>query len=686
MKQKNKRKTPIYWIIALTLIILVALIYSLITEEITLKHYMPLRKISEEVKMEATIAFLKFEEIIDGNKSNNINDALEHLNQAEWDIQTMLEVLEKYKSRIVPFKDPKLQLLIEKTLESLRKSRNIMVEDGKLHSADVIPTAHYHHFHKEFRDFILLIHDVEFELVRILELKRHQFYLRQVLLVTLTMILAGFIIFIFYRYNRRHINDLHSLQSSNENLNITLNSIGEAVIVIDKNEVITLMNPSAEHLTGWTNKEALGKIISGIFYFSHPEIMGIAIDPINQVLTSNKNISLTNQTIKIHRDNKEYQVTGTISPITGMDNNTTGAILVLRDVTEDFQIQEQIINNEKRFRQIALANWVWETNIDGYYTYCSENVIDILGYSSEEILGKSPFDFMPEEEASRISDIFTSITTKRKPIVDVVNKNITKSGKEVYLSTNGTPIFDNEGNYSGYRGSDKDITEQIHTQGKLKHLQHYLSNIIDSMPSILIGVDIETKVTQWNKKAEHSTGIPFNQAKGIKILKLFPQMISINEILEESIKTNDIRKYSHVTQHSDKKTANEDITIYPLLGKGIEGAVIRIDDVTEKMQIEEMMIQSEKMLSVGGLAAGMAHEINNPLAGMMQSAEVISIRLGKNINLPANIQAAEEAGTTMDIINNFMETRNIPRMLNAIIDSGKRVASIVDNMLSFARK
>jgi len=91
------------------------------------------------------------------------------------------------------------------------------------------------------------------------------------------------------------------------------------------------------------------------------------------------------------------------------------------------------------------------------------------------------------------------------------------------------------------------------------------------------------------------------------------------------------------------------------------------------------------MLSVGGLAAGMAHEINNPLAGMMQTANVMRNRLTAN-EIPANLKAAEAIGTDMEVIHGFMNDRGVFRMLDAIIDSGKRVAKIVDNILSFARK
>lgn len=104
----------------------------------------------------------------------------------------------------------------------------------------------------------------------------------------------------------------------------------------------------------------------------------------------------------------------------------------------------------------------------------------------------------------------------------------------------------------------------------------------------------------------------------------------------------------------------------------------------EKARLEEMMIQSEKMVSIGGLAAGMAHEINNPLAGILQNSQVISNRLRKK--LPANIKVAEELEVSLDKVNKYMEAREIYSMLDSILAAGKRAATIVGNMLSFSRK
>ncbi len=143
----------------------------------------------------------------------------------------------------------------------------------------------------------------------------------------------------------------------------------------------------------------------------------------------------------------------------------------------------------------------------------------------------------------------------------------------------------------------------------------------------------------------------------------------------------------NVYQHKNGNPVTLEMNGSPVLNQ--EGKIVSyriIDrDITERKKLEDIIIQSEKMLTVGGLAAGMAHEINNPLAGVIQSANVLSNRL-LDKTMSANLKAAESANTTMEAIYHFMENRDIPKMLNAITDSGLRMASIVENMLSFARK
>lgn len=230
------------------------------------------------------------------------------------------------------------------------------------------------------------------------------------------------------------------------------------------------------------------------------------------------------------------------------------------------------------------------------------------------------------------------------------------------------------------------IAELEKTERELDHLQSYLSNIIDSMPSMLVGVDMNYLVTQWNRTAAEDTGIPATEALGKPLIGLLPFIEEEADALRDSVRSKKVRQMVK-KGFTDVNTAfYKDINIYPLITNGTEGAVIRVDDVTDRIRMEEAMIQSEKMLSIGGLAAGMAHEINNPLAGILQTAEVMANRLGKRMDTPANIKAAEESGTTIENIKAFMDKRGIFRMIQTINDSGRRVVKIIDNMLGFAKK
>ncbi|WP_321417149.1 ATP-binding protein [uncultured Desulfobacter sp.] len=236
-----------------------------------------------------------------------------------------------------------------------------------------------------------------------------------------------------------------------------------------------------------------------------------------------------------------------------------------------------------------------------------------------------------------------------------------------------------------YYGFIMDSTRRKEAEEELRQLKNYLSNIIDSMPSVLVGVDHNIRVTQWNQQARNITGLNFEEAGARHLTEVLPHLADKIEQIKTAIREHRVINAPKIPVKTKQEIRFEDVTIFPLTADGVEGAVIRVDDITEQVRLEEMMIQSEKMLSVGGLAAGMAHEINNPLAAMIQTANVVKLRL-ENLEIRANLKAAEEVGITVDQISAFMEKRSILRMLDAINESGQRVAGIVGNMLSFARK
>lgn len=215
-------------------------------------------------------------------------------------------------------------------------------------------------------------------------------------------------------------------------------------------------------------------------------------------------------------------------------------------------------------------------------------------------------------------------------------------------------------------------------------LKAMLSNIIDSMPSVIIGVDTFAHVILWNSEAGKLTGKRFKDVEGKNLFHVFPLLEKEESIVFSAIELGQIKKEERLETVIHDERFIYDVIAYPLISSKIDGAVIRIDNITTRVNMEEMMIQTEKMQSIGGLAAGMAHEINSPLAGIIQSAQIIENRTKPDME--QNIKVAREIGIDLEKLHLYFQQRKIYVMIQSILDAGRRAADIVANMLTFSRK
>lgn len=227
--------------------------------------------------------------------------------------------------------------------------------------------------------------------------------------------------------------------------------------------------------------------------------------------------------------------------------------------------------------------------------------------------------------------------------------------------------------------------EQRHriTTALLNETKEYLNSIINSMPSIMIGVTPSGHVTHWNAAAEIATGIREKQALGFRLHEIYRELPVTSTMIDEAISNSEPGTRENVKIEHMGNTRYVDITVYPLHSLELTGAVIRIDDVTLRQKLDSMMLQNEKLKSLGELAAGMAHEINNPLAAILQSLQNIQRRL--NPENPGNLAAAKALGVDMRLLHDYLEARDINRFLAGMESAGHRAAEIVRHMLEFSR-
>ncbi|MBN2040600.1 MAG: PAS domain-containing protein [Spirochaetes bacterium] len=468
------------------------------------------------------------------------------------------------------------------------------------------------------------------------------------------------------------------LRSSRRFLSEVIEHSASQIAVKDIEGRYTLVNQEWEKETTFKREYALGKTDEELY--SKEDAIRFRSDD-KKVIESGKP-----KVFELALDGEQGRkyILNTIFPVKDSDGRITGTCAMGTNVTE-YKLIEEELRNSRQFLSILIefspAGFCVKDN-EGRYLLVNRTWENETGLNREDVIGRTDEEIYPLEK-NKANEIMS------------YDKEVMESGERkdfeftvgtTNLLNNVYPLKDEKGRTTGVCSISVDITMQKHQEAELLRLRNYLSNIIDSMPSVLVGVDADIKITQWNKTAEQVTGIAPDDAMNKSLYEVFPGMEFIKEEIKTSIRSREIKKEHRLTQHPEGGATYEDVTIYPLIASEIEGAVIRIDDITEKMRIEEMMIQNEKMLSVGGLAAGMAHEINNPLAGMLQTAGVMANRLSASSNIPANMEAAEQAGTTMEAIQHYMEIRSIPRMIDTINESGKRVADIVYNMLTFARK
>ncbi len=204
-----------------------------------------------------------------------------------------------------------------------------------------------------------------------------------------------------------------------------------------------------------------------------------------------------------------------------------------REIIERIQAEDKLRENEERLKDIifSMAEWVWETDEKGFYTYSSQKGIDLFGKSNEDVLGKTPFDFMPPDEAQRVAGIFSDIAAKKGVIKDLENWNITKDGEKICLLTNAVPILDHDGNLKGYRGVDKNITDRKKAEENLQNNEERLRSLFANMTEGFsiqdvicdaAGKPIDLRFVDANPAFERQTGLKNADTLGHTLRELFP--------------------------------------------------------------------------------------------------------------------------------------------------------------------
>ncbi len=233
----------------------------------------------------------------------------------------------------------------------------------------------------------------------------------------------------------------------------------------DKESRLLAANLEYAHALGWTfTAELEGKTD---FDFFPDELAQKYVAEDRAVMAAKKPKNVEEEYVDKHGE-RHWMETWK-APLT-VDEEVVGTVGFSRDITARMLRTQALRQSEIRLQDIinCTSDWIWEADINGFYTFCSGRIEKVLGYKPEELKGKNLFDLMLPEEANRLSEIFKGHIAKKESIVNVENWNVTKDGRKVCLLTNGVPVLDEKGDLIGYRGADQDITDRKILEEKIQ--------------------------------------------------------------------------------------------------------------------------------------------------------------------------------------------------------------------------
>ncbi len=475
------------------------------------------------------------------------------------------------------------------------------------------------------------------------------------------------------------------IKESEENLSITLNSIGDGVISTDRNGLVERMNPVAEQLCGWTLEQAAGKPLTEIFKIYNSDTGERVKDPVKKVLEIGKVIGLANHTVLRSGSGVEYQIADSAAPIISSDGNINGVVLVFSDVTEKYQFQKQLSESAQKFQALfmnmidgcALHEIIYdqENNPEDYVIIEINPAFEtLLGISREQVLGKT------SREAYSVSE---------PPYLDIYSK-VALSGEPISFETYFHPLSKHFSIsvYSPYKGSFatifEDTTARHNSEAALKTSEGRLYALLQNIPDLIWLKDSEGVYLACNSVFERFFGARESEILGK----------SDYDFVEPEI-ADMFRKNDNIAMAAGKPTVNEEWITFaddghkalletiktPMCDK--DGTLIGVlgigRDITERYYAEKELLkakekteESERLKSA--FLANMSHEIRTPLNGILGFAEMLREPNLSGEEVYEYVRTIEQGGKRMlNIINDLVV---ISKLETGIMDLHLSISNI----------
>ena len=315
---------------------------------------------------------------------------------------------------------------------------------------------------------------------------------------------------------------------------------------------------------------------------------------------------------------------------------------IYHDITKRKKQEEMLRASEEEFKNLFehVASGVFISSKKGKFLNANRALLDMLGYDSkEEFLNIDlPQDLYVKPEDRRT---FQEMMERDGRVIDYEVEFKRKDGSTLPILLTGHPRYDPQGNIIGYEGLNVDLTQRKLMEKELREAYDFMNKIVQSSPNAITATDMKGNILIWNQAAEETLGYRASDVIGkMNIRKIYPEGVArkVMQMLrsDEFGGIGRLSTYPMVYVRRDGEVVEGNLSaaiIYDAHGKQI-ASVGSFVDLRDRLQMEralrdtqEQLLQSEKLAAMGRLTSQIAHELNNPLYGIMNTLELLKTEI-----------------------------------------------------------
>ena len=390
------------------------------------------------------------------------------------------------------------------------------------------------------------------------------------------------------------------LREQREWFEVTLASIGDAVITTDIEGRVSFMNPIAETLTGWPLGDAQGKPLHSVFQIVNEDSRNPVENPIDKVIETGKVVGLANHTALIARDGSEVSVEDSAAPIRDLQGKVTGAVMVFHDVTRRRLAERALRSSEERLRAVfsQAAVGIAVSDLDGRFQEANAKFCSILGYSLDELRQRTFLELTHPED---VVDTLAKVTELRAGSIEnyaIEKRYLRKDGNAVWSSTTVTLLRKESGEAAQFIGIIQDISDRKQTEIAMNRL----AAVVEYSDDAIITKTLNGIISSWNPGAARVFGYTADEVIGKPITILIPPEHLDEEpsILDRLRRGERIDHYETIRRREDGSLINVSLTVSPIKDANgrIVGASKIARDITRQKRSEDLIREQAHVLAL----------------------------------------------------------------------------------------